>query len=92
MWRMRDNATGRQPASAYLTPCATKMIEGLRGWASMPSRRGAVLDTVRHDGFRVDLVGAALGVVAFVFEGRPNVLADACGVLRGGQHGRVPDR
>lgn len=62
----------------------TKMIEGLRGWASMPSRRGAVLDTVRHDGFQVDLVGAALGVVAFVFEGRPNVLADACGVLRGG--------
>ena len=62
----------------------TKMIEGLRGWALMPSRRGAVLDTVRHDGFRVELVGAALGVVAFVFEGRPNVLADACGVLRGG--------
>ena len=61
-----------------------KMIDGLRGWASMPSRRGAVLDTVRRDGFEVDLVGAALGVVAFVFEGRPNVLADACGVLRGG--------
>ena len=37
-----------------------------------------------RDGFRVELVGAALGVVAFVFEGRPNVLADACGVLRGG--------
>lgn len=61
-----------------------KMIEGLSGWATMPSRRGAVLDTVHHDGFHVELVGAALGVVAFVFEGRPNVLADACGVLRGG--------
>ena len=34
-----------------------------------------------HEG---ELVGAALGIVAFVFEGRPNVLADACGVLRGG--------
>lgn len=61
-----------------------KMIDGLRGWAAMPTRRGAVLETVRHEGFHVELVGAALGVVAFVFEGRPNVLADACGVLRGG--------
>ena len=61
-----------------------KMIEGMRGWARTPSRRGALLETVRHDGFRVEMVGAALGVVAFVFEGRPNVLADACGVLRGG--------
>jgi glutamate-5-semialdehyde dehydrogenase len=30
------------------------------------------------------LVGAELGIVGFVFEGRPNVLADATGVLRGG--------
>ncbi|MDE0064503.1 MAG: aldehyde dehydrogenase family protein [Gammaproteobacteria bacterium] len=61
-----------------------RMIEGLRGWAGTPSRRGSVLETVEHDGFRVEMVAAALGVVAFVFEGRPNVLADACGVLRGG--------
>ena len=61
-----------------------KMIEGLRGWAATPSRRGAVLETIEHDGFRIEMVAAALGVVAFVFEGRPNVLADACGVLRGG--------
>ena len=61
-----------------------KMIEGLSGWAEMPSTRGSVLETIAHDGFRVELVGAALGPVAFVFEGRPNVLADACGVLRGG--------
>ncbi len=62
----------------------TNMIEGLRGWAEMPSTRGSVLETIAHDGFRIELVGAALGPVAFVFEGRPNVLADACGVLRGG--------
>ena len=61
-----------------------KMIEGLRGWAAMPSRRGAVLEAVQHEGFRIEMIGAALGIVAFVFEGRPNVLADACGVLRGG--------
>ena len=60
------------------------MIEGLLGWCATPSRRDNVLETVEHDGFRIELVGAALGIVAFVFEGRPNVLADACGVLRGG--------
>jgi glutamate-5-semialdehyde dehydrogenase len=32
----------------------------------------------------VDLVRAGLGVVGFVFEGRPNVFADATGVLRAG--------
>ena len=60
------------------------MIKGLQGWAAMPTRRGRLLDAVHHDGYRIELVGAALGVVAFVFEGRPNVLVDACGVLRGG--------
>ena len=79
--RRRGRSTTRLRVSEDMR---AKMIEGLRGWASTPSRRGTVLDTVPHDGFRVELVGAALGVVAFVFEGRPNVLADACGVLRGG--------
>ena len=79
--RRRGRSTTRLGVSDAMR---AKMIEGLNGWASMPSRRGAVLDTVRHEGFEVDRVGAALGVVAFVFEGRPNVLADACGVLRGG--------
>ena len=60
------------------------MIDGLRGWIGADSQRGRVLETVHHEDFRVELVGAALGVVAFVFEGRPNVLADACGVLTGG--------
>ncbi|MET0386848.1 MAG: aldehyde dehydrogenase family protein [Polyangiales bacterium] len=60
------------------------MIEGLRGWSQAQSRRGEVLEQVEHDGFRVELLGAALGVVGFVFEGRPNVLADATGVLRSG--------
>lgn len=60
------------------------MIEGLRGWIDAPSRRGERLETVEHKDFRVELTGAALGVIGFVFEGRPNVLADATGVLRGG--------
>jgi len=60
------------------------MIDGLRGWIDAPSRRGAVVERIEHPGWTIDLVGAELGVVAFVFEGRPNVLADATGVLRGG--------
>ncbi|MDG1400181.1 MAG: glutamate-5-semialdehyde dehydrogenase [Candidatus Binatia bacterium] len=60
------------------------MIEGLRGWCHATSRRGTILETIEHEGWNVDLVGAELGVVGFVFEGRPNVLADATGVLRSG--------
>lgn len=79
--KRRGRATTRLEVSAAMR---ANMVAGLRGWAAMPSRRGAVMETVRHEGFRVEMVGAALGIVAFVFEGRPNVLADACGVLRGG--------
>ncbi|NIS35844.1 MAG: glutamate-5-semialdehyde dehydrogenase, partial [Actinobacteria bacterium] len=60
------------------------MIDGLRAWRGAPSGRGAVVDTVPHQGWRVDQVRSGLGVVGFVFEGRPNVFADATGVLRSG--------
>lgn len=60
------------------------MIEGLLGWADASSVRGKVLETIDHGTWKAELVGAELGVVAFVFEGRPNVVADATGVLRGG--------
>jgi len=61
-----------------------QMVSGLEGWQRAASVRGKVLERVDHDGFQVELVGAELGVVGFVFEGRPNVVADATGVLRGG--------
>jgi glutamate-5-semialdehyde dehydrogenase len=60
------------------------MVGGLRGWADAPSGRGNVVGTVPHDGWRIELVEDGLGVIGFVFEGRPNVFADATGVLRGG--------
>ena len=60
------------------------MIDGLRGWAEQPSGRGDVVETVEHDGWTISQVRAGLGVVGFVFEGRPNVFADACGVIRSG--------
>lgn len=60
------------------------MVAGLRAWRDTPSGRGRVVDTVEHPGWRVEEVRDGLGVVGFVFEGRPNVFADATGVLRGG--------
>lgn len=60
------------------------MIDGLRGWAKTPDLRDRVVETVEHNGWRVELLRAGLGVVGFVFEGRPNVFADATGVLRNG--------
>jgi glutamate-5-semialdehyde dehydrogenase len=60
------------------------MVAGLRAWRDLPGGRGEVLETVEHPGWRVELVKGALGVVGFVFEGRPNVFADATGVLRAG--------
>lgn len=60
------------------------MASGLRGWADAPSGRGRVVDTIEHEGWTLDQVVDGLGVVGFVFEGRPNVFADATGVLRGG--------
>ncbi len=60
------------------------MIAGLRTWRDTPSARGEIVETVEHDGWRVDLLRAGLGPVGFVFEGRPNVFADACGVIRSG--------
>jgi len=79
--KQRGRSTTRLATSAAMR---RNMIEGLQGWTGATSRRGQVLETVQHDGWRAELVGAALGVVAFVFEGRPNVLADATGVLRSG--------
>lgn len=60
------------------------MIAGLRQWRDAPSQRDRVLETIEHEGWRVEQIVAPLGVVGFVFEGRPNVFADATGVLRGG--------
>lgn len=79
--KARGRSTTRLEATAQLRH---NMVEGLRGWAQAPSQRGTVLETVRHDGWVAELVAAELGVVAFIFEGRPNVVADATGVLRGG--------
>ncbi len=81
----RARGRGRSTTRLELTPTMrADMVAGLRTWRDADGGRGAVLDTVQHDGWTIDQVRAGLGVVAFVFEGRPNVFADATGVLRSG--------
>lgn len=60
------------------------MVDGLSNWAPAAGSHDSVIQTVEHAGWFLDLVRAGLGVVGFVFEGRPNVFADATGVLAGG--------
>jgi glutamate-5-semialdehyde dehydrogenase len=60
------------------------MSAGLRSWGASTIRRQQHLSTIDHEGWSVSSWRAPLGVVGFVFEGRPNVFADATGVLRTG--------
>jgi len=78
-------AAGRSTTRLVLTPAMrAAMVDGLRGWRDSPLRRDVGAGVVDHDGWRVEARRAPLGVVAFVFEGRPNVFADAAGVVRTG--------
>jgi glutamate-5-semialdehyde dehydrogenase len=60
------------------------MIAGLRAWRDAPPSRGRLVERIDHAGWQVEQLTGPLGVVGFVFEGRPNVFADAAGVIRGG--------
>ncbi len=77
----RGRSTTRLVLSATMR---TDMIAGLHVWRDTAVDRGMVVDAVAHDGWSVTSRRAPLGVVGFVFEGRPNVFADATGVLRSG--------
>lgn len=57
------------------------MVAGLRAWATLVRQPEATLDAADHQTWSVEAHRSALGVIGFVFEGRPNVLVDACGVL-----------
>lgn len=60
------------------------MVAGLRAWRDAEPPRGRLVERIDHAGWSVEQLTAPLGVVGFVFEGRPNVFADACGVIRAG--------
>lgn len=79
--RARGRSTTRLVATDKMR---RDMIRGLEEWRQMPPSRGAVTATVPHEGWTVEQVVDGLGVVGFVFEGRPNVFADATGILRSG--------
>jgi glutamate-5-semialdehyde dehydrogenase len=76
---------GRSTTRLALSPVMrSDMAAGLRSWAASASRRQQRLSTIDHAEWSVSSWRAPLGVVGFVFEGRPNVFADATGVLRTG--------
>jgi glutamate-5-semialdehyde dehydrogenase len=77
----RGRATGRLVLSPKMR---ADMIDGLRTWRDIPTRRSQMVGEVRHERWTVQQWRDPLGVVGFVFEGRPNVFADATGVLRTG--------
>ncbi|MBN1608953.1 MAG: aldehyde dehydrogenase family protein [Polyangiaceae bacterium] len=77
----RGRAVGRLRVSDKMR---AGMIDGLRRWARSPSRIGEVVERRQGDGWVVERRRAPLGVVAFVFEGRPNVMSDGVGVVKNG--------
>ncbi len=79
------DSRGRSTTRLVLSPkMRADMIDGLRVWQHAEGRRDVQLARVDHDAWWVETRRAPLGVVGFVFEGRPNVFADATGVLRTG--------
>ena len=71
------------------------MADGVRQVAELPDPVGKILRTVeRPNGLRIDRVAVPMGVVAIIYESRPNVTSDAAAlalksgnacVLRGGK-------
>jgi glutamate-5-semialdehyde dehydrogenase len=81
----RARTLGRSTTRLVATESMRRdMIAGLREWRDAKSARGRVLERIEHAGWSLEQIAAPLGVVGFVFEGRPNVFADATGVLRTG--------
>jgi glutamate-5-semialdehyde dehydrogenase len=72
----------------------TAMVDGLRQVAALPDPVGTITETrVRPNGLRVGRMRIPLGVIAIVYESRPNVTVDAAAlcvkagnavILRGG--------
>ncbi len=99
----KDLAAARETgmASAMLDRLALSedrlkgIADGVREVAQLPDPVGAVLsETVRPNGLKIQKVSVPLGVIAVIFEARPNVSADAAALclksgnavlLRGGK-------
>ncbi|MBQ7318758.1 MAG: glutamate-5-semialdehyde dehydrogenase [Clostridia bacterium] len=98
----RDVEASRDKLSAVmidrltLTPARIEgMAQGIRALIDLPDPVGEVLDvTERPDGLRIEKTAVPMGVVAIIYESRPNVTSDAAAlavksgnvcVLRGGK-------
>ena len=79
-----------------LTPARIEgMAQGMCALIDLPDPVGRVIDShVREDGLRIEKIGVPMGVVAIIYESRPNVTSDAAAlalksgnvcVLRGGK-------
>ncbi len=79
--KRRSRSTTRLLATPKMR---AEMIAGLRLWRDAPAAGERLVERVDHDGWSVEQLTAPLGVVGFVFEGRPNVFADAVGLLGSG--------
>lgn len=86
----RARGLGRSTTRLEVSPrVRDEMAAGLRGWAQRldeggPAALSRAVGRIDHGDWEVVEATAPLGVVAFVFEGRPNVLADAAGVVATG--------
>jgi len=80
--RERASTLGRSTTRLVLDERMLEaMCESFSIWADQPVRRDVLVEEVDHGTWTVSRMLAPLGVVGFVFEGRPNVVVDACGVL-----------
>lgn len=79
--RSRGRATGRLLLSDKMR---ADMITALRMWRDLADPFASSTSTIDHGEWSVEERRSPLGVVGFVFEGRPNVFADATGVLKSG--------
>lgn len=77
----RQRSTGRLLLSDSML---ADMISGLRMWASLGDLRSESRRRIEHEGWVIEESTSPVGVIGFVFEGRPNVVVDALGVLRSG--------
>jgi len=79
-----------------LTPARIQgMADGIRQVAALPDPVGLQLDEyIRPDGLRINKISSPIGVVAIIYESRPNVTSDAAAltlksgnvcILRGGK-------
>lgn len=94
-----DRATGISPVMLdrlRLTADRIQaMAKGIRDVAALPDPVGRILDTqVRDDGLTIRKVSVPIGVIAIIYESRPNVTSDAAAltlksgnacILRGGR-------